>query len=249
MLDTLRRRDLLVGVGSATAATVAGTGGLVLTDRATASTDDENDEPARVRVAHASPDAPNVDVLIDGERRISNIPFRAVTDYLSLGAGSYDVSITAAGDPDTVAFEGEVSFETDTDYTITAIGELSEDTFRPTALVDADDVDDDEVGVRVVHALPDALAVDITTADSRTTLVDDLSFGTATEFVGVDPGVSTLEVKPESTGDDNPFDAEFEVELSPAQLYSFIATGYFTADDEPSKTRFTLIPAVTDQGD
>jgi hypothetical protein len=96
------------------------------------------------------------------------------------------------------------------------------------------------VGARV------ATAVDVTTAGAASKLVDDLSFGNATGVVSVDPGRYMLDVKPESEGDDNPFDAEFDVELAAGRLYTVVASGYFTADDEPSKTQFTLVPGVTD---
>jgi hypothetical protein len=34
--------------------------------------------------------------------------------------------------------------------------------------------------------------------------------------------------------------------LLPGRLYTLVATGYFTADDEPSDSQFTLVPAVTE---
>ncbi len=204
-------------------------------------------DTARIRGVHASPDAPNVDVFIDGEKVFSKVHFGTVTDYLPLTADTYSVTVTAAGDPDTVAFEAAVSLKAGTDYTVAAIGELSEDTIGPVVLIDDADLDPDEAGVRVLHASPDAPAVDVTTADSATTLVDDLSFGNATGVVSVAPGSYMLEVKPESASNDNPFDAEFDVELSAGRLYTVVATGYFTAADEPANTQFTLVPAVTDQ--
>ncbi|MEF8841616.1 MAG: DUF4397 domain-containing protein [Haloarculaceae archaeon] len=210
---------------------------------------DTRPDSGRLRVVHASPDAPNVDVLIDDERVLSTVHFGDVTDYLSLEPDTYRVAITAADDPDTVAFEGAVSVEAGSDYTLAAIGELSEETFRPKLLVDEGGVEPGEVGVRVLHASPDAPNVDVTTADSRVTIVDDLPFGDATDFVRGEPGSYTLEVKPESKGDDNPFDAEFDVQLAPNRLYTLVATGYFTADDESGDGQFTLVPAVTEQGD
>jgi len=204
-------------------------------------------DTARVRGVHASPDAPNVDVFVDDEKVFSTVHFGDVTDYRSLGAGSYSVAVTAAGDPDTVAFEAEVTLEAGTDYTVAAIGELSRDTIRPGVLIDDADLDADQAGVRVVHASPDAPAVDVTTAGGATTLVDDLQFGDATGVLGLDPGSYTLAVRPASEDDDNPFDAEFDVELAGGRLYTLVATGYFTARDEPAKSQFTVVPAVTER--
>jgi hypothetical protein len=39
-----------------------------------------------VRVAHLSPDAPAVDVLVNGQRAITNLAFKEVTPYIPLPA-------------------------------------------------------------------------------------------------------------------------------------------------------------------
>jgi len=212
--------------------------------------DGENQpEPTgRLRVAHASPDAPDVDVLLDGTEVLSGVPFGAVSDYLEVPAGELPLSITAAGDPNTVAFEGPVTVEADVDYTVAAIGELSERTFRP--LVLTDDVEPERGGarLRVVHASPDAPAVDVTADDAAQTLVDGLEFGAASEYRSLSPGETTVEVRPDSESDDNPFDAEFDVDLRPNRAYTAIAGGYFTAGDEPTDEQFGLVAAVDADG-
>ena len=42
---------------------------------------------ALVRVVHASPDAPAVDVYVDGNKALSNVPFFTASNYLPLPAG------------------------------------------------------------------------------------------------------------------------------------------------------------------
>jgi hypothetical protein len=44
-------------------------------------------EQARIRVVHASPDAPNVDVWVNGAVAVSNLAFNDATDYIALPAG------------------------------------------------------------------------------------------------------------------------------------------------------------------
>lgn len=50
-----------------------------------------------VRVAHASPDTPAVDIWVNGAVAISNLTFPDVTDYLLLPAGDYNFQVTPAG--------------------------------------------------------------------------------------------------------------------------------------------------------
>src|SRR5918997_4449897 len=75
------------------AATLLGSLGLIALVAMPAAAADE----AFVRVVHASPDAPNVDVWVDGETVLTDVPFTAVSDYLSLSAGTYNVQVSATG--------------------------------------------------------------------------------------------------------------------------------------------------------
>jgi len=54
-------------------------------------------DTARLRVVHASPDAPAVDICADGSLAFANATFPAATDYAELPAGTYDVRVVAAG--------------------------------------------------------------------------------------------------------------------------------------------------------
>lgn len=210
--------------------------------------EDQPDPTGRLRVAHASPDAPNVDVSLGGERVLADVPFGAVSSYLEVPAGTATATITPAGDPDTAVFEGAVTVEADTDYTVAAIGELSGETFRPQVLVDDNEIKRGRARVRIVHASPDAPAVDVTVDNAASTLVDGLGFGEASEYLPLHAGRQTIEVRPDSESDDNPFDAEFDVDLRPNRVYTVFAEGYFTAADEPTDESFTLVAATDAEG-
>ncbi len=43
-----------------------------------------------VRVIHASPDAPDVDVFVDGEAALEGVAFTDVSNYLEVPAGTHD---------------------------------------------------------------------------------------------------------------------------------------------------------------
>ncbi|PSQ23502.1 hypothetical protein BRD06_09055 [Halobacteriales archaeon QS_9_67_15] len=200
---------------------------------------------ANVRVAHFSPDAPNVDVYVNDDEVLSDVAFRAVSDYLELPVGTHTVTITAAGDPNTVAFEGDVTVEA-ADYTIAAIGELSgEDTdFRPLILEDDNgDIGDDTARVRLVHASPDAPAVDVTTDGGDGALYDGVPFGEA-GYVEVPAGTYTLQVRGDTDGNDGDVVADYTVELVGGTVYTGFAGGYLTPGDDPADAPFDLTLAV-----
>lgn len=64
--------------------------------------DDLLEDESRVRIIHLSPDAPNVDVLIDGNLAFTDIGFMDATDYVQLLSGSYNLTVNLADTEDTV---------------------------------------------------------------------------------------------------------------------------------------------------
>ncbi|WP_254765167.1 DUF4397 domain-containing protein [Natrinema marinum] len=198
------------------------------------STKDESKDVggAAVRVAHFSPDAPNVDVYVDGERVLADVAYGDVSPYLELTPGSYTVTITAAGDPETVAFEGEVTFGP-AFYTVAAIGELGAGTFQPAVLLDAG-----SALVRLVHASPDAPAVDVY-ADGEL-VFEDVAFTDSTDYVPVPAGARTVSVRP--AGGDEAV-ASFDVTLERGTASTAYAIGYLEPPtaDAPA---FTVKPTI-----
>lgn len=206
--------------------------------------DDEDDGEtamdADVRVAHLSPDAPNVDIWIDGEPVLEDVPFRAVSEYLELSTGTYEVAIAAAGDPDTVVFEEDLEIDEGA-FTVAALGELSEENqpFAPDVLVD--DVSDpgDEARVRLVHAAPDAPAVDVTVGDGETVLYEDVAFGESAT-VEVPADAYTLEVRPATADNDGDVVDTFDVEPAAGNVYTAFAVGYLEPESAPADEPFDL---------
>ncbi|WP_231183049.1 DUF4397 domain-containing protein [Haladaptatus sp. DYF46] len=193
---------------------------------------------AQVRIAHMSPDAPPVDVLVDNETVVSNLSYGNVTDYESLPAGEHEVSITAAGDPSTVVFSGNETFDADTNYTVAATGLISgsgDTAFEP--VVYEDNFTAPEQGnasVRLVHVSPDAGPVDVTVAGSNTTLFDNVSFRQATAYEQVPAGDYTLEVRPATANDSGEVLKTFDVSLNDRTAYSAFAAGYANQSSVPA---------------
>jgi hypothetical protein len=258
-MSRIDRRTALVTIGSTLTVGLAGCGSgsdgggggddtaaetETATETATETETEMSDgETGNVRVAHVSPDAPNVDVYVDGDRVLGDVPFRAVSDYLEVPTGARTVQITAAGDPDTVAFEGDIEVAAG-DFTIAAVGELtSEDSqFQPLVLADDNsDVADDTARVRLVHASPDAPAVDIT-AEAGTTLFDGVAYGES-GYTEVPGGDYTVQIRGDTEGNDGDVVADFDVSLEGGQVYTAFAAGYLTPDDEPADTPFDLVLA------
>jgi LPXTG-motif cell wall-anchored protein len=150
---------------------------------------------AKVRVVHASPDAPAVDVWVDGSKVLTNVPFFTASDYLDVPAGPHDIKVTPTGDANTAVIDAKgVAVEAGKAYTIAAVGKLAE--IKPAVL--ADNLAAPAAGkahVRVVHASPDAPAVDIKVKGGAT-LIPNLAFPNDSGYSPVDAGTYDLIVTP-----------------------------------------------------
>jgi hypothetical protein len=202
-------------------------------------------EPAMLRVAHMAPDAPNVDVYVgEGDPVLTDVPFRAVSDYLEVPPGDYGVMITAAGDPDTVVFDDSLTVG-DGAYTVVAAGELAEDGEDFAPLVLEDDLSDpgsDTARARIVHVSPDAPAVDVTVAATGDAIADGLAYRES-GTVEVPADDYTLQVRGDTADNDGDVVAEFDLSLNGSTAYTVFAAGYLTPDDDPADEAFDLAVA------
>ena len=78
---------------------------------------------AHVRFVHASPDAPQVDVLVAGGPTLfPDVDFRQLAGYSAVAAGSYDLEVRlSAGGALALPVPG-VALSGDTNYTVFAVG-------------------------------------------------------------------------------------------------------------------------------
>ncbi|OQA14030.1 MAG: hypothetical protein BWY63_03290 [Chloroflexi bacterium ADurb.Bin360] len=150
---------------------------------------------ARVRVVHASPDAPAVDVWVnDSIKAFTNAPFKGITAYAELDPATYNVKVVPAGATTPVVIEANLGLEADKDYTVVAVNTLAN--IEPLVLVDNNATPAaGKAHVRFVHASPDAPAVDIAVANGGPVLFGNVPFKGVGDYLPVDAGTYDLEVR------------------------------------------------------
>jgi len=196
--------------------------------------------PARLRAAHLSPDAPAVDVLIDGMPVLTDLAFGEVSAYAPLAAGMVSVMVVASEDPDVVVLEADLELGAGMDYTVAAIGLLEE--LEPLVLQDDNRVPAPGMAhVRFVHAVPDAPAVDIAAQDGPV-LFGDVSFGLASDYVPLEEGTYVLEVRP--AGDETALMELPAVEVPAGAVITVFAVGLF--EGEPAIEVLIVVDAAYD---
>ncbi len=133
---------------------------------------------AKLRVVHASPDAPAVDVYAEGVASplITDLEYTETSAYLDLDPGTYNIQLRAAGASpiSAPAYEtGSLTVPADAVITAVAVGLLGSsagaDAFRVLALVeDFATPGAGQAAVRIVHGSADAPAVAIDVGNDGT---------------------------------------------------------------------------------
>ena len=178
---------------------------------------------ARVRAIHASPDAPNVDILVNDGVAFGNAPFTGITDYANLAPDTYNIKVVPAGAVNPVVIEADLPFARDEDTTIIALNVL--DSIEPLVLTDDNTLDPEFARLRFVHASPDAPAVDIALANGGAVLFPNISFKGIGDYLNVAPGTYDLEVR--AAGTNIVVLSLPNIAVAPSAVYTAVAIGFF----------------------
>ena len=146
---------------------------------------------AKLRVIHASPDAPAVDVKLNGTRAITELAFNEATDYAMVDSGTYNVKVVPAGLDDPIVIDADLDLMAK-DYTVIASDVLS--SITPIVLED-DNALDALARIRFIHTSPNAPAVDIALANGGPVLFADVEFGENAGYIEVPGGTYDLEAR------------------------------------------------------
>ena len=160
--------------------------------------DDDAPQRSRLMVVHASPNAPNVDVRVNNNVALQNVPFPANSDYLSTNSGATNIKVSPTG-TNTYVIDANVDLAAGMSYSVFAVDDVS----KIKAAVVSDNLADPASGkahVRFFHFSPNAPAVDIAVTGgpvlfSNRTFNDQSGNASLANFTPVDAGTYNLEVR------------------------------------------------------
>ena len=178
----------------------------------------------QLRIGHFSPDAPAVDIRIDGDSVLEGVSFGTLGEYMDVDAGTYDVDVVPATGGDAV-LSATLDVEDGASYTVLAINALAD----IEALVLTDDrsaVDAGDARVRFVHTVPDAPAVDVMAGGSA--LFENVAFGDSSSFATVGADAYDIDVRP--AGSEDSVLRLSDVDFDGATAYTVFATGMLGDD-------------------
>jgi hypothetical protein len=179
-------------------------------------------EVAYVSIYNAAPDAPDLDIVVDG-RVINRNPFdyTSYSGYLNFYTGNREIQFNASN-ANSALIDTTFSFEDGKAYSLFAVDKLPD----VEALLVVDSAASPASGramVRFVNLAPDAPAFDVTDAAGNS-LFAGKGFKQATAFQELDANTYTFNVK-SSTGSDTVVSAK-DVEILPGRFYTIITRGF-----------------------
>jgi hypothetical protein len=152
-----------------------------------------------VRLLHASPNAPAVDVYADGKLIAGNLVYTQFTPYMKLQKGKYNIKVFAAGTTKNSVIDTVIELPEGKILTVAAIGKLEnislfpiEDPILP--------VMPGSTQIRFAHLSPNAPNVDITLPDG-TVLFGNVGYKEVADYLLVYPGTYILQARLAGTDD------------------------------------------------
>lgn len=181
------------------------------------------DNQAKLRAYHASPNAPNVDILLDNTVVAPNVAYLSAFGFANVPAGARNVKVNAAGTSTTV-INVTPTLAAGRAYTAYAVGFL--------ANIEALLVEDNltlppggQTKIRVIHGSPDAPVVDVLANDNR--VLANVPFKTASDYLTVPAGTYTFKVNVAGT---TTTATQATVTLAANKIYTAIAVGSVAAN-------------------
>lgn len=203
---------------------------------------DDDTEPtpvAYVAIVHASPDAPDLDVVLDNQLLFDQpLEYTDYSIYRQFFTGNRELEFSPYN-ANNVLLDTMYNFEANKAYSVFVAGE--EDNLS--ALIVEDEADEPEEGnalVRLVHLSPDAPAVDFIVGDEDTPLFSEQGFKEITDFTEV--AADTYELAITEAGGSDALVSVPDADLDEGDIYTVIVRGF--ADPPAGNTNELSIQIV-----
>lgn len=173
-----------------------------------------------VRVLHASPNAPMVDIYANDNLIIKRISYKQFTPYFQLPSGRYNIKIYSSGTKTNPILNSEVNIPENMIFTIAAIGKMPN--IELYAVSDMATINQTKTLIKFVHLSPNTPNVDITLPNG-TKIFENVGYKDTTNYITVNPGTYTFQARP--TGAQNVILNVPNIKLKPNRAYTIYAVG------------------------
>lgn len=174
-----------------------------------------------IRVFHASPNAPAVDVYIDDKLAIRNLPYRGFSVYLRTVPGNHTVRVFPTGQTQTPAIDTSVNIPSRAIITVAAIGSLPNLSLLP--IVEPSFVKKpSEAYVRFSQLSPNSPNLDLVLPGTGK-IFSNVAYTKTTDYLPINAGVHTFNIT-EAENNERVLHVP-NIRLLPNKIYTIYAIG------------------------
>lgn len=150
-----------------------------------------------IRVLHASPNAPTVDIYANGNLIVQDLTYKELSLYLPVPSGDYNIMIYPSGQMTNPIINTNLYIPENTIFNVAVIGTLPDISLYP---IPEPFTSHNSVNscIRFIHLSPNAPAVDIKLPDG-TIVFSNIGYKDITYYVCIPAGVYTFNFTPSGT--------------------------------------------------
>ena len=181
-----------------------------------------NKKTSYIRLLHAAPKAPAVDVIANEEIVLTeSLEFGEFTPYIPVQPGEYKIDVFPANTTDKAVYTTTLNIPEKKILTVAVIGTLPN---LEALIIDdvKEEIPEGNLGLRFVHLSPNAPAVDIRLPNGDI-LFKDISYKEIPNYIFIPPNTYSVEVVP--TGTDTVVLQVPNVRLLGSRFYTIYAIG------------------------
>lgn len=181
----------------------------------------ENNNSSYIRIFHASPNSPAVDVYVNDTLVIRGLSYRGFSTYLKTIPGTYNVKVYPANKRDNAVIDTNITVPERVIITYAAIGVLPSISLLPIS-EPVFTRDPRKAYVRFVHLSPNAPKVDIVVPGAGK-IFTDVGYKEMTKYIAVNAGTYVFNVN--VAGTDKTVLHVPNIRLLPNKIYTIYAVG------------------------
>ena len=192
--------------------------------------------PSYIRLLHASPNAPAVDIYANGSPLARNLSYRGFTEYLPVPGGTYNIAVFRAGQTTNPVLTTNINIPGGSIFTVAAIGLLPNITLLPIEEPRLS-IPAGKLMLRFVHLSPNAPNVDLEIQPGGM-IFRNVAYKDITQYIPINPATYTFNLK--VTGTNQRVLYVPNIRLEAGRFYTIYAIG-IVAGNPPLQV---LIPLV-----
>lgn len=146
-----------------------------------------------IRILHASPNAPGVDVYVNNVLTARDVTYKEFTQYIPLAGGLYNIKAYPTGTSTNPVIDTNINIPPKSIFTIAVTGMLADIALT---LVQEPPIQRQpaDTFVRIAHLSPNTPNVDITLPNG-TKVFSDVEYKEITDYIPIKPGVYELQAR------------------------------------------------------